>query len=288
MNKVILLDKTGGLSSQQAVSLVKRRLGIKKAGHTGTLDPLATGLLIVCTGEATKACRFLTDLPKKYEATIKFGERTDTFDACGTVTATGSASVEPNALEEVLARFLGKTRQLPPMYSALKMAGRPLYELARQGIEVAREEREVEISELQLLGYEPPCARLLVACSKGTYIRTLADDIGTNLGTFAHVTSLRRTAIGRFDEKDSVRPEELGPEGPGLKASAFLEIDEALGFLEEVTIEGQELKRIQNGAPFRARIPLSGSIRIKEPNGKLLGIGEAFRGLVKIERLLNL
>ncbi len=288
MNKVILLDKTEGLTSQQAVSLVKRRLGIKKAGHTGTLDPLATGLLIVCTGEATKISRFLTDMPKKYETTIKFGERTDTFDSCGAVTATGNAGADLKTLEETLAGFLGKTRQLPPMYSALKKAGRPLYELARQGIEVEREEREVEIGELKLLRFEPPFADLLVACSKGTYIRTLADDIGIKMGTFAHVTRLRRTAIGPFDVKDSARPEELDARSTGFKASAFLELDEALGFLEEVNIEGRELKRIQNGAPFRARVPLSGSIRIKDPEGKLLAIGEAVRGLVKIERLLHL
>ncbi len=288
MNKVILLDKTEGLTSQQAVSLVKRRMGIKKAGHTGTLDPLATGLLIVCTGEATKVSRFLLDLPKKYETTIKFGQRTDTFDACGAITGTGSADVDRAALEETLSLFLGRTRQMPPMYSALKKDGKPLYELARQGIEVAREEREVEISELRLLHYEPPFARLLVSCSKGTYIRTLADDIGIKMGTFAHVASLRRTAIGPFDVKDSALPEELGPEGALTAPAALLEIDRALGFLEEVQTDGRDLKRIQNGASFRTRLSISGSVRIKAPGGKLLGIGEAFRGLIKVDRLLHL
>ncbi len=288
MDKIILLDKTEGLTSQQAVSLVKRRMGIKKAGHTGTLDPLATGLLIVCTGEATKVSRFLLDLPKKYETTIKFGERTDTFDSCGVVTETGSADIDRGALEAELALFLGRTKQMPPMYSALKKDGKPLYELARQGIEVVREEREVEISELTILDFEPPFARLMVSCSKGTYIRALADDIGIRMGTFAHVASLRRTAIGPFDVKDSVRPGELGPEGAGPASAALIEIDRALGFLEEVKTEAQDLKKIQNGAPFRARLPISGSVRIKAPDGKLLGIGEAFRGLVKVERLLHL
>ncbi len=285
MNKVILLDKPEGLTSQQAVSLVKRRMGIKKAGHTGTLDPMATGLLIVCTGEVTKVCRFLTDMPKKYETTIKFGERTDTLDACGAVTETGHAGVDMAALEDILAQFRGRISQTPPMYSALKMAGRPLYELARQGIEVAREAREVEIEELKLLAYEPPFARLLISCSKGTYVRTLADDIGVKAGTFAHVTQLRRTSIGPFDIKDAATPDELEIL---KKPSAFLDIDQALDFLQEVTIEGEELKRIQNGSPFRTRLPLSGSIMIKEPGGKLLAIGEAVRGLVKIERLLHL
>ncbi|MDA8085881.1 MAG: tRNA pseudouridine(55) synthase TruB [Nitrospiraceae bacterium] len=285
MDKVILIDKPEGLSSHETVSLVKRRLKVRKAGHTGTLDPIATGLLIICTGEATKVVRFLTDLPKKYQATIKLGERTETFDSEGTVTGRGPVPADAKPLLEALCAFRGRIRQVPPMYSALKVSGTPLYRLARQGVEVAREEREVEVSELELLEYRPPFASLLIACSKGTYIRALADDIGIRAGSCAHMTGLRRTAIGPFDVRDSAGPEDL----VGAKPAAVLDIDQALEFfLEELRIEGENLKKALNGAPFRVNLPTTGNVRIKDPQGRLLGIGTAMKGVVRVERLLHL
>lgn len=282
-----MIDKPEGLSSHDAVSLAKKRLKVKKAGHAGTLDPIATGLLIVCVGEATKIVRFLADLPKKYLATIKLGERTETFDSEGGVTQTGGVPADEKPILEALSHFKGAIRQVPPMYSALKVAGKPLYRLARQGVEVEREEREVEISELELLDYRPPFARLFIACSKGTYIRTLADDIGARAGTCAHITGLRRTAIGPFDAADST-----GPEDPDMiaKPASFLDIDQALDLLpmKELTVNGENLKKAKNGAPFRTNPGISGSVRIKDPEGKLLGIGMAFNGLVRVERLLYL
>ena len=288
MDKVILIDKPAGLSSHETVGLVKRRLGVKKAGHTGTLDPIATGLLIVCTGEAAKITRFLTELPKKYLAVIKLGERTGTFDAEGAVTATGPVPGDSAAILEALAHFRGTIRQMPPMYSALKVSGKPLYRLARQGVTVEREQREVHVSELELLGYEPPFARLHIACSKGTYIRALADDIGIRAGTYAHITGLRRTMIGPFSVEGS-----LNPEDPDMKAgpgeAGLLDIDQALAFfMEEVRPGADNLQRALNGAPFRADRPVSGLLRIKDPQGRLLGIGTATNGAVRIERLLHL
>ncbi|MDA8325551.1 MAG: tRNA pseudouridine(55) synthase TruB [Nitrospiraceae bacterium] len=285
MDTVILIDKPEGFSSHETVGLVKKRLGVKKAGHTGTLDPVATGLLIVCTGEATKIGRFLTDLPKRYEAILKVGERTETFDSEGEVTERGPVPADAKPLLEALSPFRGRIRQVPPMYSALKVSGTPLYRLARQGVQVAREEREVEISELELLGYTPPFAKLLIACSKGTYIRALADDIGLAAGSFAHITGLRRLAIGPFDVRDSASPEDFDE----AKPAAFFTIDQALGFfLEELSIGGEDLRRASNGAPFRTNLPIAGSVRIKDPEGKLLGIGTALKGLVRVERLLRL
>ncbi|MDA8169250.1 MAG: tRNA pseudouridine(55) synthase TruB [Nitrospiraceae bacterium] len=285
MDSVILIDKPKGLTSQETVTALKRRLKVKKAGHTGTLDPIATGLLIVCTGEATKVSRFLTDLPKQYLATIKLGERTDTFDAEGKVTATGKGNIPEAALREAAASFRGRIKQLPPMYSALKVSGRPLYELARKGIEVEREEREVEVHQLDLLWYEPPLAGLLITCAKGTYVRTLADDIGQHAGTYAHITELRRTAIGPFSVENSCTPEGLAEKKPG----AMLGIDEALGlFLEEAVLNEAQFRRAANGASFRIAGPLTGYLRIKGSGGVLMGIGKAFCGVVKMERLLHL
>ena len=288
MDKVILIDKPAGLSSHETVALVKRRLGIKKAGHTGTLDPIATGLLIVCTGEATKAARYLTDLPKKYLAVVKIGERTSTFDAEGAVIATGPVPADGGAVQEALARFRGAIRQVPPMYSALKVSGKPLYRLARQGIEVAREQREVHVSELELLGYDPPYAQLHIACSKGTYIRALADDIGVAAGTFAHIVGLRRTMIGPFSVEDSVEPESLGIK-TGAGKDAALDIDQALAyFMDEIRLDSANLQKALNGAPFRTDLPVSGLLKIKDQQGRMLGIGQAMKGLVRVERLFNL
>lgn len=290
MDKVILIDKPAGLSSHETVALVKRRLRVRKAGHTGTLDPIATGLLIVCTGEATKTAGYLTDLPKKYLTVIKLGERTATFDAEGAITSTGPVPGDDDAILGALPRFRGDIRQVPPMYSALKVSGKPLYKLARQGIEIDREQREVHVSELELLEYAPPYARLLVACSKGTYIRTLVDDIGIAAGTFAHVTGLRRTMIGPFSVEDSLNPENLDIKTEADKnIKGTLDINQALAyFMEEIRLDAVNLHRALNGAPFRTELPVSGLLKIKDPDGRLLGIGKAAKGIVKVERLLHL
>lgn len=298
MDRVILIDKPRGLTSQETVTLVKRRLGEKKAGHTGTLDPIATGLLLVCTGEATKASRFFMELPKRYSARIKLGERTDTFDAEGRVTASADASgVTAEALRAALPGFRGLIKQVPPMYSAIKLAGRPLYEMARKGIQVERQEREVEVQELELLSFEPPFAELSIACSRGTYVRSLIDDIGVRAGTYAHIAGLRRTRIGPFEVKDASPPADL----PGVASPAgtecpegterprcVLTLDEALDFMKEFTLDGLSYKKAKNGAPFRLMEPVSGYIRLKGPDGRLFAVGRALKGMVRVERIFML
>ena len=207
---VLLLDKPAGLSSNDALMRAKRIVNAKKAGHTGTLDPFATGLLPVCFGEATKFSQDLLDADKTYETVVYLGVKTETGDTEGAVLETATSPL-PSVEEigRILPRFTGAIRQVPPMYSALKRDGKPLYEYARAGIELEREAREVTIHELVLLDYTAPRLRLRVTCSKGTYIRSLAREIGEALDSGAHLTSLRRTRSGDFRVEDAVGVEEF-------------------------------------------------------------------------------
>lgn len=212
LDGVLLLDKPVGLSSNHALQRARRTLDARKAGHTGTLDPFATGLLVCCLGRATKICGPMLNADKTYEATLSFGEETDSGDLTGHVTARapeGFAGVERQALLDALVGFRGEIEQIPPMYSALKRDGKPLYEYARQGIELERPPRKVTIYRLELLDFDGRQARLLVDCSKGTYIRTLAQDIGRVLGCYGHLSALRRTRVGPFDIAASVGLEAL-------------------------------------------------------------------------------
>ena len=199
---MVVVDKPKGQSSFWVVNRIKKLSGIKKVGHTGTLDPLATGVLPVCVGEATKISDLLMHGNKVYIAKMKLGERTDTLDAEGTVTETGEVSPELVSKTEflnALSLFSGNIIQIPPMYSAIKKDGVPLYKLARKGQSIEREGREVNVQKIELLSFNPPYAEIKIYCSKGTYIRTLVDDIGQTLRTFAHVTELKRVASGVFD-----------------------------------------------------------------------------------------
>ncbi len=199
---VLLLDKPVGLSSNHALQRARRAMDARKAGHTGTLDPFATGLLVCCFGRATKLSASMLEADKAYEATLLFGQETDSGDLTGNVVKTAGPEfkgvIDSAELEAVLPQFRGKIAQIPPMYSALKRDGKPLYEYARQGIELERPPREVTIHDLELLSCDGATARLFVRCSKGTYIRTLAQDIGQALGVYAHLTALRRTELGPF------------------------------------------------------------------------------------------
>ena len=181
-NLVINLNKPKGITSQQAVTKLKHIFAARKAGHAGTLDPIATGILLVCLNEATKITRFLADADKEYLAVMKLGERTDTLDSEGKIIYKAPHfSVDKNLIETVLERFRGVIKQIPPMYSAIKVAGSPLYKLARKGIEIERQHRSVNIYKLDMVGFAPPFLEIRALCSKGTYIRTLCDDIGTAL-----------------------------------------------------------------------------------------------------------
>ncbi|MGD1075855.1 MAG: tRNA pseudouridine(55) synthase TruB [Thermodesulfovibrionales bacterium] len=294
MNVVMNLNKPKGLSSQQAVTRVKRIVESKKAGHAGTLDPLATGVLVVCFGEATKITRFLADLDKEYIALMKLGEKTDTLDAEGTVIErVKDVSLERDDVEEVLEGFTGVIRQTPPMYSAVKIGGKPLYSLARKGIEVERPERNVHIGKIAITGFDPPQVEIHVLCSKGTYIRTLCADIGDALGVGAHVIGLQRTRIGDFTINDSVTMEEL-EELPRTRILAddlpsLWSVDSALRHLGERSLTEAEFSRARNGLPVTCREgdPLSGGfIRLRDPSGRLFAIGRIAGAFLRVERML--
>ena len=205
---VLVIDKPGGMTSHDVVMRVRRILGVKKVGHTGTLDPMATGLLPLCIGGATKIARFLEGGEKEYRATIKFGIETDTYDAEGKVVAESDTSgVSEEMVVEALAQFKGKIQQIPPMYSAVKIGGTPLYKLARKGITVEREPKEVDISSIDVEEFTMPLLTMRIACSKGTYIRTLCHDLGTVVGCGAHLVALRRTRSGYFSIQDAITPD---------------------------------------------------------------------------------
>lgn len=296
---VINLDKPKGMTSQEAVTAVKRLFHAKKAGHAGTLDPIATGVLLICLNEATKITRFLTDLDKEYIARIKLGERTDTLDSEGKVIERAeNLSVTREQIMRVLNRFVGEIEQTPPMYSAIKMDGEPLYRLARKGVTVERQKRRVRIYRIDLLGFETPFIDIRVSCSKGTYIRSLCSDIGDALMVGGHIVELRRVASGSFRVTDSITLNDLRYklERVGLKPAvcdlkSVLTIDVALRDMEEVFLHDRDVWKAKNGIALRLTKNLKaarGYVRLKDADGNLFGIGRVEGDLIKIERILHL
>lgn len=270
---VLLLDKPIGLTSNDALQKVRRLYSAAKGGHTGTLDPLATGLLPLCFGEATKFSADLLDADKTYEAVVKLGITTDTGDAEGVVIATAAVNVSESDVFRVLPQFTGDIQQIPPMHSALKRNGRPLYELARQGIEVEREPRAVTIYAIDCLGFSGVNLTLRVACSKGTYIRVLASDIGEALGCGAHLTGLRRTVVGDLDLANAVTLDELNAIDEVGRAGHLQPVDALLLSLPVVTVEGEAAERFRHGNPVDLPDGLVGKIRVYA-DGRLIGVGE--------------
>ncbi|HXC41186.1 MAG TPA: tRNA pseudouridine(55) synthase TruB [Burkholderiales bacterium] len=244
---VLLLDKPQGLTSNAALQRVKRLYAAERAGHTGTLDPLATGLLPICLGEATKFGGELLEADKRYTATLKLGVTTTTGDAEGEVLEEKPVAVPQAQLHDVLARFRGPISQVPPMHSAIKQGGQPLYRLARQGQTVERAPRQVVILELNLLGFAPPQVILEVLCSKGTYIRTLAEDIGGLLGCGAHLTALRRTRIGSHGLDGSVSLEKLEALDKAGRDALLRPVDSLLAAWPEVVLDPDAARRFGNG-----------------------------------------
>ena len=285
MDGVLLLDKSGGMASNAALQTARRLFPAAKGGHTGTLDPMATGLLPLCFGEATKFSADLLDADKTYEADLLFGVTTDTGDAEGEVVSRRQPAFDRLALENALQRFRGVIRQVPPMHSALKRDGKPLYQLARQGIEVAREARQVTIHELTLLDHAGDRCRLRVACSKGTYIRSLAEDLGGVLGCGAHLTALRRVAVGSLSVVNALtlaQIEALAEEG---RAACLLPPDALLQTLPAVVLADEAARRFSHGNPVAGDAPV-GKCRVYG-EGRLLGVGEADgEGQVRPRRLL--
>lgn len=297
MNLVINLDKPRDMTSQEAVTDVKKILHVKKAGHAGTLDPIATGVLLICLNEATKIARFLTDLDKEYIARIKLGEKTDTLDSEGRVIEkVENFSVTKEEITGVLNRFQGEIEQTPPMYSAIKINGKPLYKLARKGVTVERQKRLVRINRIDLLGLDVPFVDIRVSCSKGTYIRSLCSDIGDALGVGGHVTELRRIAVGNFTDQLAITMDELRnlmEKGPNslLKGSpSVMTIDMALMGLDEILLSKEDAIKASHGISFRYYTNRIGSryVRLKDADGHLFGIGRVDGNIVKIERLLHL
>ena len=274
---VLLLDKPIGFTSNDALQKARRLFSAAKGGHTGTLDPLATGLLPLCFGEATKFSADLLDADKTYEAVLKLGVTTDSGDAEGKVTATATVNTEKAVILKLPPQFTGDIQQIPPMHSALKRNGRPLYELARQGIEVEREARAVTIYAIDLLDFAGDSLTLRVACSKGTYIRVLAADIGAALGCGAHLTALRRTRVGDLDLDGAVTLAELEGLDETGRLAHLKPVDALLHTLPIVTVEGDAAQRFSHGNPVDLPAGLSGKIRVYE-NGKLIGIGEPGSG----------
>jgi len=280
---ILVVDKPAGMSSNAVLQRAKGIFFARKAGHTGSLDPLATGVLPLCFGEATKLSQYLLGADKEYETTLVLGQRTDTADADGQLIAECDAGfVAEAAVEAALARFRGPILQVPPMYSALKRDGVPLYKLARRGEEVEREPREVEVHELELLDFRPGARaelRLRAKVSKGTYVRTLAEDIGEALGCGAHVARLRRTAAGPFRVVEAVTLEELerlrGEREFAALDARLLPSTRAVAHLPEVRLgESACFYLTQGQAVMVAEHPPRGLVRIAGADGELRGIGE--------------
>ena len=270
---VLLLDKPLGLTSNDALQKARRLFSAAKGGHTGTLDPLATGLLPLCFGEATKFSADLLDADKTYEAVLKLGVTTDTGDAEGAVTGTVAVDAAESAILSVLPRFIGNIQQIPPMHSALKRDGRPLYELARQGIEVERAPRAVTVHAIDCLGFAGGLLTLRVACSKGTYIRVLAADIGQALGCGAHLTALRRTRVGDLDLAGAVTLAELEALDEAGRAGCLQPVDALLRKLPVVSVAGEAAERFRHGNPVDLQPGLGGKIRVYA-DGRLIGVAE--------------
>jgi tRNA pseudouridine55 synthase len=285
---IVVVDKPLGLTSNAVLQQVRRAYRARKAGHTGSLDPMASGVLPICFGEATKLSGLLLGSAKTYEVTGRLGSRTDTGDADGEVVETAAVpAVDAAGLDAVLEEFRGEIEQVPPMYSALKHEGRRLYELARRGKTIERPPRPVTIHRLESLAWETPDLRLRVTCSKGTYVRTLVEDIGTALGSCAHVVELRRVAAGPFGLGDATALDALTDESADTdwRASRLLPVDAGVPGLPLVRLDDADADRLRHGQ----QVPLagdesgpesdagmgaaSGLVRVYGPGGTFLGLG---------------
>ena len=282
INGILLLDKPAGMTSNAALQTVKRLFDASKAGHTGSLDPLATGVLPLCFGEATKFSQFLLDADKHYRATFKLGVTTDSGDADGKVLETRAVpEIADTDLECVLDNYRGEISQIPSMFSALKVDGQPLYKLARQGIEIERKSRQVMIHELNVVGRHQDELTVDVRCSKGTYVRTLAEDIGRDIGCGAHVVELRRLAAGPFTVEETVsmeQLEEMATDKAQLDAKLH-PISSAVKDWPVVELTDITASYIRQGQPVQiANAPTSGWVSIfsesGDPDDEFIGVGE--------------
>lgn len=293
-NRVIPVAKSSGNSTYDCVRLIKRLVRLEKIGHAGSLDPEARGLILILTGEATKLSNYLMDLPKRYLAEVRLGSATETQDASGAVVRTGPwEHVTEEAVRAAIARFTGRRLQTPPMYSALKHRGQPLYLLARRGERIDREPREVETYEISLTAFEPPVVRLDVHCSRGLYLRVLAEEIGDALGVPAHLAGLVRSRIGHFDLGSAVPDDALESL---LEAGApGFSLGEALRHFPAIALSTEQARGLDRGMAPRIvpagpdRLPPAGTlVRLERPDGTLGAIAEMGpAGIVQIRRVIR-
>ena len=270
---VLLLDKPSGITSNHALQKVRRLLSAAKAGHTGTLDPLASGLLPLTFGEATKFSSDLLDAEKAYRATVQFGVRTTTADADGEVVEQRPVRFTRGDLDAALSRFSGSITQLPPMHSALKRDGRALYEYARAGLDVEREPRQVTIRRLEVVEFDGQQAVIDLTCSKGTYVRVLADDLGLALGCGAHLAALRRTRVGALTAEASVTLDALETMPPAVRREWLLPVDTLLSALPRVALGESNARRFLHGNALDLGGP-AGRVRVYGPDEQLLGTAQ--------------
>jgi tRNA pseudouridine55 synthase len=285
---VLLLDKPRGLTSQQAVSRAKRLLNARKAGHTGTLDPLADGLLPIGFGEATKFSQFLLDADKGYLATLCLGVTTTTGDAEGEVINERPVAVTPEQLSAVLPRFTGPQQQIPPMHAAIKVDGKPLYAYARAGETITREPRSIVINSIQVIDFFDKKIKLRVSCSKGTYIRVLAEDIGAALGCGAHLSALTREAAGGLDLANTVSMDDLEAMALPQRMECLLPADTFALSLAKLDLSTEDQRRLVTGQRVElGEAAAPGLFRLYGSSGAFCGIGEVVAGTLLARRLLT-
>jgi tRNA pseudouridine55 synthase len=293
VNGILLLDKPPGLSSNQALQRVKRLFDAAKAGHTGSLDPLATGLLPLCLGYTTKFSAFLLDADKRYRVRIRLGETTETADAEGEIIATAPTDgITEEQVRAVVAGFVGTIEQLPPMYSAVKHEGQRLYKLAREGKEVERTPRQIKIHAIDVVDLPLPDLICDVHCSKGTYVRTLAEDIGQRLGCGAYVAGLRRTGVGPYVEGETAfvtmdQVEAAAELGHAALDAMLLPLDSALGHCPAVKLSADAAFYLAQGQPVMVpKAPTEGLVRLYDSVGAFVGVGEILEdGKIQPKRL---
>ena len=286
---LLLIDKPLGFSSNQALSKIKWIFSAKKAGHTGTLDPLATGLLPICFGEATKFSSHLLNSEKTYEATIKLGWKSSTGDAEGKLTESKIISLSLEKLQKELKSFIGLSKQTPPMFSALKYNGQPLYKLAREGVKIERQEREIDISKLILLNYSKNIIKIEVTCSKGTYIRTLAEDIANKLGMDGYLTELRRTKIGKLNINEAFSIGNISTLSSDKRKSCIKPTEVLVDRYPKLSLLDSEVDFIKNGQPIKLKKKLNTEIYTLFTKSKaFIGLGEIdTNNLLKVVRLIS-
>ena len=261
---LLLVDKPAGVTSHDVVDSVRRTLDTKKVGHAGTLDPMATGLLLIGVGRATRLLRFLGGLVKTYEGTLRLGVETDTLDADGGVIRESPVDVTNEQVAEAMRSLVGESLQRPPAYSAVKVGGRKLYEAARAGEHLEAEPRTIRVDAFDLLSFDPPDVTFRVTCSGGTYVRVLAADVGAAVSTGAHLMALRRTAIGPYRAEDAATPEEVREPLP---------IEAAVGHLPRLDLEADEAEAASHGRPL-GPADIAGPYGVFGPDGRLIGVYE--------------